>query len=92
MDQARVVLVGPLENEANLTANRTNEAVRDLLASAKRTRGGGWSLENLLDAIFLIESAALAQRGEMIEQNLKIIGLLEQLSESKQPESEPRRT
>jgi len=69
-------------DEAIATANRTNEAVRDLLASAKRTRGGGWSLENLLDAIFMIESAALIQRSELIKQNVVIIELLEGMSEN----------
>ena len=70
-------------DEAIATASRTNEAVRDLLASAKRTRGGGWSLENLLDAIFMIESAALIQRSELITQNVVIIELLEVMGDNR---------
>ena len=77
-------MVGPVTDEAAAAARRTNETVRDLLGSAKRTRAGGWSIENLLDSLFLLESAALAQRGQIIDQNLTIISLLEDLQQTKQ--------
>jgi len=69
-------------DEVIATAEQAGCAVRELVASAKRTRGGGWSLENLLDAIFMIESAALIQRSELIKQNVVIIELLEGMSEN----------
>ena len=85
-------MVSKRSEEAIETAFRAGEAVRGLVASAMRARGGGWSLEDLLDSIFLIESAALIQRGEMIKQNLVIIGIFEGLGQSRKPQSETRST
>jgi len=76
-----------VSSDAQEAANSAGEViseVRSLIASAKRTRGGGWSLENLLDAQFMMQSASLLIQAELMEQNVRIIGLLEQSDASDQ--------
>ena len=70
-------------------AESASEALADarrLLNTATQTRGGGWSLENLLDAVFLSNSAFLRLETEKVQQNVEIIGLLERLVEGQRTE------
>jgi len=59
---------------------------RRLLNTATQTSGGGWSLENLLDAVFLSNSALLRLETEKVQQNVEIIGLHERLVEGQRTE------
>lgn len=45
----------------------------ELLATASKVRGGGWSLENLLDAIFLATSASVILQQEIVRQNADLL-------------------
>ena len=76
-------MVNGARDDSQRAAEVANSEVRRLFSDAMKTRGGGWSVENLLDSLFLIESAALIQRGQIIDQNLTIIGLLEETLESR---------
>ncbi|MEI7890140.1 MAG: hypothetical protein WCI34_07500 [Actinomycetes bacterium] len=78
-----------MSDVADHAAESSSEALADarrLLNTATQTRGGGWSLENLLDAVFLSNSALLRVETEKVQQNVEIIGLLERLVEGQRTE------
>ncbi|MEI7559765.1 MAG: hypothetical protein WCJ63_04165 [Actinomycetes bacterium] len=62
----------PTHPQANAAA-AVSEA-DELLAAASKTRGGGWSVENLLDAIFIATAASVILQKEIVRQNADLLG------------------